>query len=73
MNNGIDPTVDIGTGSGLWAWEVATQYPQSRVVGIDIDPPQINTPLPANLEFRTENLLHGLIFPDNSVDLIHSR
>jgi methylase of polypeptide subunit release factors len=64
--------VDLGTGSGLWAWEVANEYPKAKVIGIDINPPQI-TSLPTNLEFRKENVLQALPFWENNVDLVNSR
>jgi Methyltransferase domain len=65
--------VDIGTGSGLWAIDVADQYPNARVIGTDISPTQPTDDLPPNCEFRLESLLDGLNFDDGSVDLLHSR
>lgn len=65
--------VDIGTGSGLWAIDVADKYPNTRVIGTDISPTQPTDDLPPNCEFRLESLLEGLNFDDGSVDLLHSR
>lgn len=65
--------VDVGTGSGLWAIEVAEQYQNARVVGTDITPIQPSTEIPTNCEFRLESVLDGLKFRDGSVDLLHSR
>jgi len=64
--------VDIGTGSGLWAIEVAEEYPNTKVIGTDISPVQ---PIdgPANCEFQLENLLEGLSFDTGSVEFLHSR
>jgi len=64
--------VDIGTGSGLWAIQVAEEYPQTKVIGTDISPVQPNE-VPANCQFQIENLLEGLSFDTGSVDFVHSR
>jgi len=64
--------LDIGCGTGLWAVEVADEYPQSQVQGIDISPVQ---PLyvPDNCSFILENFLSGSSFHDEKFDLIQSR
>jgi len=59
---------DLGTGSGLYAVEVADEYPSCRVVGVDISPVQ-PTWVPSNCEF----LVDGLPFDTGSVDMTHSR
>jgi hypothetical protein len=64
--------VDIGTGSGLWAIDVADDYPNARVIGTDISPIQPND-VPPNCEFILGNLLDGLYPHDGTVDLLHSR
>lgn len=32
--------LDIGTGSGIWAMQMAEQYPESLVIGTDLSPVQ---------------------------------
>ena len=64
--------VDIGTGSGLWAIDMADDYPNTRIIGTDISPIQPND-IPPNCEFRLENLLEGLYLHNGTVDLLHSR
>jgi tRNA G46 methylase TrmB len=36
--------VDIGTGSGTWAIDLATQFPHVEVLGIDLAPAITKTP-----------------------------
>ncbi|OBZ69220.1 hypothetical protein A0H81_10750 [Grifola frondosa] len=43
------PTImDVGTGSGSWAIDMAKEFPHCDVVGVDLAPPQIDVALPAN-------------------------
>ncbi|KAL8832323.1 MAG: hypothetical protein Q9191_000324 [Dirinaria sp. TL-2023a] len=32
--------LDLGTGTGIWAMEMADQYPESTVIGTDLSPVQ---------------------------------
>ena len=64
--------VDVGTGSGLWAKEVAEEFPSAKVVGTDIATVKL-TNVPTNCEFKVESLLDGLSFATDSVDLLHCR
>ncbi|KAH0611186.1 uncharacterized protein H6S33_011613 [Morchella sextelata] len=64
--------LDLATGTGLWAIEVADQYPDSQVIGNDIAP--TNPPwMPPNLDFHIEDIEDDWVFPPNSFDLIHIR
>ena len=63
--------VDIGTGSGQWVIDVANQFPETRVYGIDLStvhPPYI----PSNAEFIVADI-RSFSLPENSTDLIHPR
>ena len=64
--------VDIGTGTGAWAVEVADQFPSAVVYGTDLSPIQPQW-VPANVEFRVEDITQGLDFNNGSTDLVHSR
>ena len=69
--------LDVGSGTGRWAIEMATLFPQTNVLGTDINPsvPE-NAPgvaLPENLAFTPGNILEGLKFPDGSFDFVHMR
>ena len=75
--------LDLGTGSGRyhpicteayysWCFEVAEQFPDARVVGIDLSPVQ-PTAVPDNCEFIVADFTEGLEFDNGSLDLVHSR
>jgi len=74
--------LDVGSGSGRWAMEVAAQFPLAQVTGVDIAPATVDDTQvlghgldarPANYSFVTGNLLEGLPFPDASFDFVHQR
>jgi ubiquinone/menaquinone biosynthesis C-methylase UbiE len=74
--------LDVGTGTGRWAREMAQLFPRAKVVGLDITPPQSDEVAstgvgfdlrPPNYSFVAGNLLEGLPFPDASFDFVHMR
>lgn len=74
--------LDVGTGTGRWAREMAQLFPQANVVGLDVNPPPIDEQVaaggpndlrPANYSFKPGNILEGLPFPDASFDFVHMR
>lgn len=74
--------LDVGTGTGRWAREMAQLFPQARVVGLDVNPPPVDTAAsagsagdlrPPNYSFTAGNILEGLPFPDGSFDFVHMR
>ena len=64
--------VDLGTGSGAWCIEVADQFPNTFVRGIDLSPIQ-PTIVPNNCDFVVHDINEGLPFDDCSIDLVQSR
>ena len=64
--------MDVGTGTGVWAIEVADEFTTAMVYGTDLSPIQ-HTSVPINAEFRLMDLNEGLLFDDGSTDLVHSR
>jgi Methyltransferase domain len=64
--------LDVGTGSGAWCVEVADEYPLVMVRGIDLSPVQ-PARIPLNCQFIVMDLNDGLLFDNESYDLVHSR
>jgi len=63
--------LDIGTGTGIWAIDVADAYPAAEVVGTDLSP--IQPPyVPPNLSFEIEDADEDWTFKPK-FDLVHSR
>lgn len=65
--------LDVGTGTGIWAAEMAHLFPQAQVVGIDIDAALFKTEIPDNCLLRGGNVLAGLPFPDQFFSYTHQR
>ena len=64
--------LDIGCGSGIYCIEVAFDYPDAQVHGVDISP--VNSfPVPGNCNFYVADVMEGLWFHDGTFDFIHSR
>jgi ubiquinone/menaquinone biosynthesis C-methylase UbiE len=72
--------LDLGCGPGQWARDVAMQYPQIQVTGIDISTSMIHYAsahahvgkLP-NVSFEVMDITRPLDFPTNSFDLVNAR
>nr|ADE10096.1 AdoMet-MTases [Tremella fuciformis] len=64
--------LDVGTGSGIWAIEMAQEYPAAEVVGLDLAPVQKET-VPENCRFEIDDASKGLPFPDGTFDVVHAR
>ncbi|KAJ6120370.1 hypothetical protein N7523_004650 [Penicillium sp. IBT 18751x] len=64
--------LDLGTGTGIWALDIAEKFPQAHVIGNDISPIQPNWSLP-NVEFIVENIEETWLYKPNHFDFIHAR
>ncbi|KAI9596798.1 S-adenosyl-L-methionine-dependent methyltransferase [Syncephalis fuscata] len=65
--------LEVGSGSGTWAKEMAEEFPQSEINCIDISPELSTTKLPSNVKFETMNALEGIKYEDNTFDYVHMR
>ncbi|KJX97648.1 methyltransferase like protein [Zymoseptoria brevis] len=64
--------LDIGTGTGIWAIDMADQYPDCQVIGTDLSPIQPNWVAP-NCRFEVDDFEQEWTFGQNRFDMIHSR
>ncbi|OBT67018.1 hypothetical protein VE03_04506 [Pseudogymnoascus sp. 23342-1-I1] len=65
--------LDLGTGTGIWAIDMADKFPNAEVMGFDISLMQPQT-IPPNLVFRRRDFESTWVgLPMDSFDLIHLR
>lgn len=73
--------LDVGCGTGRWGADMARQFPNASVVGVDIAPPASDSAAvvqgqhrpPDNYVFVEGDITKGLAFADNSFDFVHMR
>ncbi|PLN84923.1 S-adenosyl-L-methionine-dependent methyltransferase [Aspergillus taichungensis] len=63
--------LDIGTGKGSWALDIADMYPSATVRGVDLYPPPVNWE-PPNCVFEVDDILRDWTWSE-PFDLIHLR
>jgi len=65
--------LDMGTGGGHWAVDMADEFPHVDVTGVDLAPLQPRI-VPSNCTFELCNLdCDCLPYPSNSYDVVHAR
>ncbi|KAH0607954.1 uncharacterized protein H6S33_002006 [Morchella sextelata] len=64
--------LDIGTGTGIWAIDIAEKYPNAEVIGTDLSPIQPSW-VPPNVQFQIDDAEADWTFARNSFDLVHIR
>ncbi|KZV87388.1 S-adenosyl-L-methionine-dependent methyltransferase [Exidia glandulosa HHB12029] len=64
--------LDVGSGSGLWAMQMAMEFPHANIVGVDINESR-PAHIPQNCTFETGDITRGLSRYYNSFDLVHCR
>ncbi|KAI5796043.1 S-adenosyl-L-methionine-dependent methyltransferase [Pyronema domesticum] len=64
--------LDLGTGTGIWAIDMAEKYPMAQVIGTDLSPIQ-PTWVPSNCRFEMDDAMMNWTFQSNSFDFIHAR
>ena len=66
--------LDLGTGTGIWAVDMADKYESASVIGVDIAPCQ-TTFVPPNCQFEVEDVETDWLWPidhfDHSKSLVH--
>jgi SAM-dependent methyltransferase len=72
--------LDVGTGTGRWALEMAILFPQANVVGMDLAAPPSEVLAYQGMEVRPKNysfvqgdILQAFPFADASFDFVHQR
>ncbi|OQE40123.1 hypothetical protein PENCOP_c006G02230 [Penicillium coprophilum] len=64
--------LDLGTGTGIWALDMAEKFPSAKVIGNDISAIQPTWVIP-NVEFIVEDFETEWLYPKNNFDFIHAR
>ena len=64
--------LDLGTGIGVWAVEMADKYPTAQVIGVDLSPIQ-PTWVPPNVKFEVDDVEDNWTWDRDKFDLIYSQ
>ena len=64
--------LDIGTGTGIWAIDMADRHPSAQVIGTDLSPIQPET-VPSNCAFQLDDAEGQWCWDDESFDFVHVR
>ena len=64
--------LDLGTGTGIWAIDMADKYPEARINGVDLSPIQPSY-IPANVKFEVDDVEDDWTWPENHFDVIYSQ
>ncbi|GAB1523085.1 hypothetical protein RhiTH_006214 [Rhizoctonia solani] len=75
LNAGEGPldVLDVASGSGIWAIEMAREFPKAQVVGIDMSNPGALGNIPQNASFVIADITKRLPFEDQSFDVVQMR
>jgi ubiquinone/menaquinone biosynthesis C-methylase UbiE len=65
--------LDVGCGTGVWAYIFGRRFPDAKVVGYDVYRHLLDDGPPANFEFVQGNVLEGLPFADATFDYVYQR
>ncbi|KAF2248524.1 S-adenosyl-L-methionine-dependent methyltransferase [Trematosphaeria pertusa] len=64
--------LDLGTGTGIWAIDMADKFPNTEVIGVDIAPTQPNF-VPPNCIFEIDDVEEDWPYRPNHFDFVHGR
>jgi SAM-dependent methyltransferase len=67
----VGRVLDLGSGTGQWAFDLCAEFPEALVVGVDLEASKPGAP--ANYRFVRGNLLQGLPFDGDRFDFVHQR
>ncbi|KAG0197243.1 hypothetical protein BGX28_009256, partial [Mortierella sp. GBA30] len=65
--------LDVGCGPGTWTMEMANEFPDATITGIDMSTVFPTTIIPGNCHFLQHNILDPLPFQDNTFDFVYQR
>ncbi|KAI5806111.1 S-adenosyl-L-methionine-dependent methyltransferase [Geopyxis carbonaria] len=68
----LHKVLDIGTGTGIWALDMAETHPQAEVIGTDLSPIQPAWVFP-NCKFEVDDMEMVWTYPEASFDFVHAR
>ncbi|RDK38846.1 hypothetical protein M752DRAFT_286045 [Aspergillus phoenicis ATCC 13157] len=64
--------LDVGTGSGIWPIELASEFPAAEIIGTDLSPVQPNE-VPENVHFLVDDVTEDeWLWGPNHFDVIHA-
>ena len=72
IEDDVQNILDLGTGTGIWAIDMADAYPSANVVGVDIAPTQFSW-VPPNCQFEIDDMEGDWVRTPESYDFIHCR
>ncbi|KAI7889810.1 S-adenosyl-L-methionine-dependent methyltransferase [Mucor mucedo] len=65
--------VDVGTGNGIWALEMASEQTHCKIIGLDLRPPAEQQGKPKNLNYLEADITETWPLESGSVDYIFQR
>ncbi|KAG9008864.1 hypothetical protein FRB94_012833 [Tulasnella sp. JGI-2019a] len=72
--NVVSAVLDIGTGSGSWAMDMAREFPHADVVGLDLVPPNVSQEdIPSNCRFEVDDVNLDMSHYAKSFNIVHMR
>jgi len=64
--------LDVGTGTGIWAIQMADKFPEAQVTGTDLSPIQPDL-VPENCVFEIDDNSLDWTWEENQLDYVHVR